>query len=124
MFKKSLVAAAAVAMVVGAAGLAEAADVVRVVESPAVTIPTASGGFPGTAAVVAQCGPGETRTGGGAIVTAGNSHSERYNLPASGPISGERWWAFATNTDTTDPGTLRAYAICGKVVNNPTLTTP
>ncbi|MFE6054117.1 hypothetical protein ACFQ6N_25480 [Kitasatospora sp. NPDC056446] len=59
-----------------------------------------------------------------AIVTAGNSHADRYALSASAPISGERWWAFATNTDTTDPGTLEVFAICAKVVRNPTLTTP
>ncbi|MFG2882871.1 hypothetical protein ACGFYV_11305 [Streptomyces sp. NPDC048297] len=124
MLKKTFVAAAAVAMVVGPATLAQADDVVRVVEGPAVTIPVASGGYPGRAAAVADCPTGETRTGGGAIVTAGNSHAERYLLHASAPISGERWWAFATNTDTANAGTLRAYAICAKVVNNPTLTTP
>ncbi|MEU3278927.1 hypothetical protein [Streptomyces antibioticus] len=50
-------------------------DVVRVVENEA-TIPVASDEYPGTAA--ATCPPGETRTGGGATVIAGNSHSDRY----------------------------------------------
>ncbi|MFE0602092.1 hypothetical protein ACFW2T_19185 [Streptomyces sp. NPDC058892] len=45
-------------------------------------------------------------------------------MTASAPISGERWWAFATNSDPDNAGTLKAYAICAKVVKNPTLTTP
>ncbi|MPY37104.1 hypothetical protein FNH09_39590 [Streptomyces adustus] len=51
-------------------------------------------------------------------MTAGNSHSERYNPSSSEPISGERWWALATDTDTAtaNPGTLQAYAICPKAV--------
>ncbi|MEW1636860.1 hypothetical protein AB0469_22625 [Streptomyces sp. NPDC093801] len=117
-------AASVVAMVTGTAGVAEADDVVRVVTSGPVTLPVSSGGFPGRASAAVGCPAGETRTGGGAIVTAGNSHAERYALGASAPIAGERWWAFATNTDTTNPGTLEVYAICAKVVNNPTLTTP
>ncbi|MET7982163.1 MULTISPECIES: hypothetical protein [unclassified Streptomyces] len=124
MFKKSLVAVAALAGVFGAAGAAQADDVVRVVQGTPVTIPVASGGFGGTAAAVAGCADGETRVGGGAFVIAGNSHSERYNLSSSGPISGERWWAFATNTDTANPGTLQAYAICAKVVKTTVLSTP
>lgn len=111
-------------MVLGAAGLAEADDVVRVVQGQPVTIPVASGGFPGRAVAVAQCPAGETRTGGGANVTAGNSYADRYHVGSSIPIGGEGWWAFATNSDPSNPGTLQAYAICAKVVNNPTLTTP
>ncbi|MEU1201245.1 hypothetical protein ABZ446_34205 [Streptomyces sp. NPDC005813] len=123
MLKKCLVAAAAAAMVMGPAAVAQADDIVRVVENE-VTIPVASGGFPGRAAAMAQCPPGETRTGGGATVTAGNSHAERYLLHATQPLRGEAWWAFATNTDTTNPGKLRVFAICAKVVSTPTLTTP
>ncbi|MFE8013937.1 hypothetical protein ACFU3O_14490 [Streptomyces antibioticus] len=93
-------AAAAVAMVLGSATLAQADDVVRVVENEA------------------------TRTGGGATVIAGNSHSDRYQLSATQPLGGERWWAFATNMDKTNPGTLKVYAICARVVSTPTLTTP
>ncbi|MFD8013677.1 hypothetical protein [Streptomyces sp. NPDC058955] len=111
------------AMVLGSAALAQADDIVRVVENE-VTIPVASGEYPGTAAAVAQCPPGETRTGGGATVVAGNSHSDRYQLSATQPLSGERWWAFATNMDKTNSGKLRVYAICAKVVSTPTLTTP
>ncbi|MFJ5834616.1 hypothetical protein [Streptomyces sp. NPDC093089] len=124
MLKKSLVAAAAAAMAFMPAGVAAADDVVRVVESAEVTIPVASGGYPGRAAAVAECPAGETRTGGGAVVTAGNSYADRYQLGASIPIAGESWWAFATNSDTSNPGKLKAYAICAKVVKNPTLTTP
>ncbi|MFB7356101.1 hypothetical protein [Streptomyces gardneri] len=123
MLKKCLVAAAAVAMVVGPAAVAQADDIVRVVENE-VTIPVSSGEYPGTAAAVAECPPGETRTGGGASVIAGNSHAERYLLHSTQPISGERWWAFASNTDKTNPGKLRVYAICARVVSTPTLTTP
>ncbi|MEU6575493.1 hypothetical protein [Streptomyces sp. NPDC046805] len=112
------------AMVVGTASLAEADDVVRVVQSEPVTIPAASGGFPGRAAAAAQCPAGETRTGGGAIVTAGNSYADRYQLGASAPIGGESWWAFATNSDPSSPGTLQVYALCAKVVSAPVLTTP
>ncbi|MFJ6934753.1 hypothetical protein [Streptomyces sp. NPDC101132] len=124
MLKKSFVAAAAVAMVFGGAGLVQADDVVRVVEGSEVTLPPAAGGYPGRAVAVAECPAGETRTGGGAVVTAGNSYADRYHLTASAPISGERWWAFATNSDPSNAGTLKAYAICAKVVKNPTLTTP
>ncbi|MFF3888422.1 hypothetical protein [Streptomyces sp. NPDC001914] len=124
MLKKSLVAVAAMAAVVGTAGAAQADDVVRVVQGAAVPIPVSNSGYAGTAAAVAGCADGETRVGGGAVVTAGNSHAERYNLSASTPISGERWWAFATNTDTANPGTLQAYAICAKVVKTSVLTTP
>jgi hypothetical protein len=124
VLKKSLVAAAAVAAVVGTAGAAQADDVVRVEQGAAVPIPVASGGYGGNAAAVAGCADGETRVGGGAFVTAGNSHTERYNLTSSGPISGERWWAYATNTDTANPGTLQAYAICAKVVKSTVLSTP
>ncbi|MEU3282606.1 hypothetical protein [Streptomyces antibioticus] len=116
-------AAAAVAMVLGSATLAQADDVVRVVENE-VTIPVASGEYRGTAAAVATCPPGGTRTGGGATVIAGNSHSDRYQLSATQPLGGERWWAFATNMDKTNPGTLKVYAICARVVSTPTLTTP
>ncbi|MEU3317364.1 hypothetical protein ABZ743_32465 [Streptomyces sp. NPDC006662] len=123
MLKKFLVAAASAALVLGPAAVAQADDIVRVVENE-VTIPVASGEYPGTAAVVAACPPGETRTGGGASVVAGNSHAERYLLHSTQPISGERWWAFATNTDKTNTGKLRVYAICAKVVSTPTLTTP
>ncbi|MFE6856047.1 hypothetical protein ACFVDH_35290 [Streptomyces sp. NPDC057674] len=123
MLKKSLVAAAAVAMTLGSAGFAQADDIVRVVENE-VTIPVASGGYPGRAAAQAVCPPGETRTGGGASVIAGNSHAERYLLHSTQPISGEAWWAFASNTDTTNPGKLKVFAICARVVNTPTLTTP
>ncbi|MGX1541954.1 hypothetical protein [Streptomyces adustus] len=98
MPKKSLVALAAVVAVVGTVGAAQADDVVRVVQGTAVPIPVSTGGYAGTAAAVAGCADGETRVGGGAVVTAGNSHSERYNLSSSVPISGERWWAFATDT--------------------------
>ncbi|MFF0478346.1 hypothetical protein [Streptomyces sp. NPDC004284] len=124
MLKKSLVAAAAVAMTFGTAGLAVADDVVRVVESSEVTIPVAANGYPGRAVAQAQCPAGETRTGGGAMVVAGNSYADRYAVGASIPIAGEGWWAFATNTDPNNPGKLKAYAICAKVVKNPTLTTP
>ncbi|WP_086829924.1 hypothetical protein [Streptomyces sp. NRRL B-24572] len=123
MLKKCFLAAAAVAMVMGPATVAQADDIVRVVENE-VTIPVASGGYPGRAAAAAECPAGETRTGGGASVIAGNSHAERYLLHSTQPISGERWWAFATNTDTTNPGTLKVYAICAKVVNTPVLTAP
>ncbi|MEU8773577.1 hypothetical protein [Streptomyces sp. NPDC048606] len=123
MLKKLLVAASAAAMVMGPAVVAQADDIVRVVENT-VTIPAASGGYPGRAAASASCPAGETRTGGGASVIAGNSHAERYLLHSTQPINGEAWWAFATNTDTTNAGTLKVFAICAKVVNTPILTTP
>ncbi|AJF66479.1 hypothetical protein [Streptomyces vietnamensis] len=124
MLKKSLVVAAAATMAFAAAGVAVADDVVRVVESAEVTIPVASGGYPGRAVAQAECPAGETRTGGGALVTAGNSYADRYAVGASVPVKGEGWWAFATNTDPNNPGKLKAYAICAKVVKNPTLVTP
>ncbi|MCB5167012.1 hypothetical protein LG634_19485 [Streptomyces bambusae] len=124
MLKRSLVVAAAAAMTFASAGVAAADDVVRVVESAEVTIPVASGGYPGRAVAKAECPAGETRTGGGAMVVAGNSYADRYAVGASIPIAGEGWWAFATNSDPNDPGKLKAYAICAKVVRNPTLTTP
>ncbi|MFB7451350.1 hypothetical protein [Streptomyces sp. NPDC056194] len=123
MLKKCLLAAASAALVMGPAAVAQADDIVRVVENE-VSIPVASGGYPGRAAAAAECPAGETRTGGGATVIAGNSHAERYLLHSTQPISGERWWAFATNTDTSNPGTLKVFAICAKVVNTPTLAAP
>ncbi|MFF3609062.1 hypothetical protein [Streptomyces sp. NPDC002463] len=60
----------------------------------------------------------------GASVVAGDSHAERYLLHATQPLSGERWWAFATNADTGNPGTLKVFAICAKVVSTPALTAP
>ncbi|MCX5395276.1 hypothetical protein [Streptomyces sp. NBC_00094] len=123
MLKKCLVAAASAALVMGPAAVAQADDIVRVVEET-VTIPVASGGYPGRASAMASCPPGETRTGGGASVIAGNSHADRYLLHSTQPISGEAWWAFASNTDTTNPGTLKVYAICARVVSTPALTTP
>lgn len=91
-------------------------SVPHIVEGPSVSIPVGDGTHPGTAAALAACPDGEVLTGGGANVTAGNSHAERYELHSSRPISGERWWAFATNTDTVNPGSIRAYAICAKVI--------
>ncbi|MFJ6054441.1 hypothetical protein [Streptomyces sp. NPDC092307] len=123
MLKKCLVAAAAAALVMVPASVAQAGDIVRVVENE-VPIPVASGGYPGRAAASVACPPGETRTGGGASVIAGNSNAERYLLHSTQPIAGEAWWAFATNTDTVNPGKLKVFAICARVVNTPTLTTP
>lgn len=88
----------------------------HIVEGAPVTIPVASGGYAGRAAAAVKCPAGEVLTGGGADVTAGNSHAERYELHSSKPISGERWWGFATNTDTANPGTLTVYAICAEVI--------
>lgn len=120
-------------MMVGTAGVANAATqsgtpgeralpadasiaVPHVVQGSPVSIPVASGGYPGRAAAVAECPKGEVLTGGGVNVTAGNSHAERYVLHSTVPISGERWWGFGTNTDTTNPGTIQAYALCAKVI--------
>lgn len=88
----------------------------HIVEGNPVSIPVASGGYPGRAAAEAKCPKGEVLTGGGVNVTAGNSHAERYELHSTIPISGERWWGFATNTDTANPGTIQAYAICAEII--------
>ncbi|MFJ8143359.1 hypothetical protein [Streptomyces sp. NPDC096013] len=88
----------------------------HIVEGTPVTIPVASGGYPGRAAAQAVCPGGEVLTGGGVNVTAGNSHAERYELHSTKPAGGGRWWGFATNTDSADPGTIQAYAICAKVI--------
>lgn len=122
--------AAAVTTLAGMIGLAMAqpamasGPTMRIVESPQVTIPVASGGFAGTAAVTAQCPEGEFLTGGGATVTAGNSYAQHYNLPASQPLNGQAWWAFATNSDAGAPGKLRAYAICAKQTSVSVVQTP
>ncbi|MBT2479573.1 hypothetical protein [Streptomyces sp. ISL-94] len=88
------------------------------------TIPPAIGTFAGQAAASVKCPKGEVRTGGGALVTAGNSHADRYPLGASIPQDGEGWWAFASNSDPSAPGKIQAYVICAKVASVTTLTTP
>lgn len=118
--------ALAMGVLAGSAGAEETATrvlpedssvgVPHIVEGSPVTIPVASAGYPGRAAAVAKCPKGEVLTGGGVDVTAGNSHAERYELHSTKPISGERWWGFATNTDTADPGTIQAYAICAEII--------
>ncbi|MFB6878513.1 hypothetical protein [Streptomyces sp. NPDC056323] len=131
--RKKLVVAAIAVVILGTAGAASAAtpsdtpapralpddksiSVPHIVQGPSVSIPVGNGTYPGTAAAVAACPSGEVLTGGGANVAAGNSHSERYELHSSQPISGQRWWAFGANTDTVNPGTIQAYAICAKVI--------
>ncbi|WP_161692725.1 hypothetical protein [Streptomyces boluensis] len=81
------------------------------------TIPAPSGGYPGRAVSVAECPDGEVLTGGGANVTAGSSRADLYQLTSSQPISGQKWWAFATNMDSGNSGTLHSYAICAKVIS-------
>lgn len=128
--KKSVVSAALVAALAGAMGLAVAQPAMasgpsmNIVEGPGVPIPPATGGYAGAAAAVAQCPAGQFLTGGGANVTAGTSYVQRYNLAASLPISGQRWWAYATNTDPTIPGTLTAYAICATATSINVVQTP
>ncbi|MFJ3993249.1 hypothetical protein ACIPWY_32025 [Streptomyces sp. NPDC090032] len=124
MLKKSLVAAAAVAMVFGTAGLAQANSDLHIVQGAEVTIPPATGSFAGNAAATATCPAGETLTGGGANVTAGNSYTQNYQLASSLPNGNQQWWAYATNMDPNAPGKLRAYAICAKVSNVDVVTAP
>ncbi|MGW2232319.1 hypothetical protein ACWCRG_43660, partial [Streptomyces formicae] len=96
----------------GAPGLAG----VHTVNGPEVPIPVLPGEFPGRAVATAECPAGEKALGGGANVTAGNSHAERYQLVSTLPLSdGTTWWAFALNSDENDPGTMQAYVNCAKV---------
>ncbi|MFJ6831814.1 hypothetical protein [Streptomyces sp. NPDC091209] len=124
MLKKSLVAAAAVAMVFGTAGLAQANSDLHIVQGAEVTIPPATGSFAGNAAATASCPAGETLTGGGANVTSGNAYTQNYKLVSSFPNGNQQWWAYATNMDPNTPGKLRAYAICAKVANVDVVTAP
>ncbi|MFF9360124.1 hypothetical protein [Streptomyces griseoluteus] len=125
--KCGLVAAAAAAMLVGPTGFATAAGTgtMHIVEGKTVTLPVSPGnGYAGDAAASATCPAGEVLTGGGAEVKAGNSYVQRYNLAASRPIGNETWWAYATNSDPNNPGTLQAFAICAKVTNVDVIHTP
>jgi hypothetical protein len=125
--KCGLVAAATAAMLVGSAGFATAAGTgtMDIVQGQLVTLPASpGGGYAGSAAASATCPAGEVLPGGGAEVKAGNSYVQRYNLAASRPIGGETWWAYATNSDTNNPGTLQAFAVCAKVTNLDVIHTP
>ncbi|MFF7474266.1 hypothetical protein [Streptomyces sp. NPDC008092] len=127
VLKCGLVAAAAAAMLVGSGGFAAAdsTGTMHIVEGQLVTLPASpGGGYAGTAAASAKCPAGEVLTGGGAEVKAGNSFVQRYNLAASRPIGGETWWAYATNSDTSNPGTIQAFAVCAKVTNLDVVHTP
>jgi hypothetical protein len=120
-----LVTAAAGLILAGSASLARADEGgMRIVEGTPVSIPVASNGYAGNAAAVAECPAGEFLTGGGANVTSGNSYTQHYNLAASKPIAGERWWAFATNSGGSQPGTLTAYAICAKMASVSVVSAP
>ncbi|WP_042422427.1 hypothetical protein [Streptacidiphilus anmyonensis] len=125
--KYGLAAAATAAMLVGSGGFAAAAGTgtMHIVEGPKVPLPKAPGnGYAGDAAASAKCPAGEVLTGGGAEVKAGNSYVARYNLSASRPIGNETWWAYGTNTDPTDAGTIQAFAVCAKVTNLDVVHTP
>ncbi|MFB7210910.1 hypothetical protein [Streptomyces sp. NPDC056255] len=126
--KAGFVAAATAAMLVGSAGFAGAAgsESMHIVMGPIVNLPASpGGGFAGDAAASASCPEGEVLTGGGAEVKAGNSYVHRYNLGASRPLAdGKTWWAYGTNTDTNNPGTLQAFAICAKVTEINVVHTP
>jgi hypothetical protein len=125
--KCGLVAAGTAAMLIGSGGFATAAGTgtMDIVQGPVVTLPVSpGGGYAGGAAASATCPAGEVLTGGGAEVRSGNSYVQRYNLAASRPIGSETWWAYGTNTDTTNPGTLQAFAICAKVTNLDVVSTP
>ncbi|MEU2230236.1 hypothetical protein [Streptomyces vietnamensis] len=117
--KCALVAAAAATMLVGSTGFATAAagpQTMNIVYGPIVTLPVSPGnGYAGDAAAQAKCPAGQVLTGGGAEVKAGNSYVQRYNLAASRPVGQETWWAYATNSDPNNPGTLQAFAVCAKV---------
>ncbi|OIK25537.1 hypothetical protein VT52_021135 [Streptomyces malaysiense] len=125
--KCGFVAAAAAAMLVGSGtfAAADSTGTMHIVEGQLVTLPASpGGGYAGTAAASAKCPAGEVLTGGGAEVKAGNSFVQRYNLGASRPIGGETWWAYATNSDTSNPGTIQAFAVCAKVTNLDVVHTP
>ncbi|MFJ7495835.1 hypothetical protein ACIQZB_32550 [Streptomyces sp. NPDC097727] len=125
--KCGLVAAATAAMLVGSGGFATAdgTGTMHIVQGRLVTLPASPGnGYAGDAAASATCPAGEVLTGGGAEVKAGNSYVQRYNLAASMPNGGETWWAYATNSDTNNPGTLQAFAVCAKVTNLDVVHTP
>ncbi|MFF4012545.1 hypothetical protein [Streptomyces sp. NPDC001717] len=123
--KFGLVAAAAATMLVNSTGFASAAGTMNIVYSPIVTIPVSPGnGYAGAVGVTATCPAGQVLTGGGAEVKAGNSYVHRYNLSVSRPNGAESWWAYATNSDTTNPGTLQAFAICAKTTNLDVVHTP
>ncbi|MFJ5718468.1 hypothetical protein [Streptomyces sp. NPDC093149] len=125
--KCGLVVAAAAAMLVSSAGFATAAGpgTMNIVYGPIVTIPVSPGnGYAGAEATTAKCPAGQILTGGGAEVKAGNSYVQRYNLAASRPIGSETWWAYATNTDTNNPGTLQAFAVCAQTTNLDVVHTP
>lgn len=120
-------AAAAAALLVGPAGFATAASTgtMHIVQGTTVTLPASPGnGYAGTAAASATCPAGEVLTGGGAEVKAGNSYVQRYNLAASRPIGNETWWAYATNIDPNNPGTVQAFAVCARVTNVDVVHTP
>ncbi|MFI9788853.1 hypothetical protein ACIHEI_35890 [Kitasatospora sp. NPDC051984] len=125
--KFALVAAAAAGMLVSSVGFAGADGpaTMDIVYGPIVTLPPSpGGGYAGEAAAQAKCPAGEVLTGGGAEVKAGNAYVQRYNLAASRPLGNETWWAYATNSDPTSPGTLQAFAVCAKVTNVNVVQTP
>ncbi|GGN15666.1 hypothetical protein [Streptomyces fuscichromogenes] len=122
-----LVAAVTATMLVGSTGFATAksSGTMNVVYGQIVTIPVSPGnGYAGAQAASATCPAGQVLTGGGAEVKAGNSYVQRYNLAASRPIGNETWWAYGTNSDTNNPGSLQAFAICAKVTNLDVVHTP
>jgi hypothetical protein len=124
MLKKALVAAGAVAIVLGTGGLAQAASSLNIVTGPTVSIPAAQGTFAGSAATAVSCPAGQVLTGGGANVTAGNSNLKNYNLVSSIPINGTTWWAFGTNNDPTAAGKITAYAVCAQLTDLTAVTAP
>lgn len=125
--KYGLVAAATATLLVNSAGFATAdsSKTMNIVYGQIVTLPASPGnGYAGDAAASAKCPAGQVLTGGGAEVKAGNSYVQRYNLAASRPVGSETWWAYATNSDPNNPGTLQAFAICAKTTNLDVLHTP
>ncbi|MEU8529757.1 hypothetical protein AB0C77_29865 [Streptomyces sp. NPDC048629] len=125
--KYGLVAAATAAMLVSSAGFAtaESSKTMNIVYGQVVPLPASPGnGYAGNASASATCPAGQVLTGGGAEVKAGNSYVQRYNLSVSRPLGSETWWAYATNSDTKDAGTLQAFAICAKRTNLDVIHTP
>jgi hypothetical protein len=51
-------------------------------------------------------------------VIAGNSHADRHLLHSAQSVSGERWWAFATTMDTTNPGTISKPSPSGSITSS------